>query len=316
MSALGLTLATGPAAFLGPLRRGDVRATGLDLRWLDVPCALRHRRLLRHGVYDGGEFSLGAYLAARSRGDRRLVAIPHISRRAFPHRFVVVRGDAGWTDAAALVGRRIGLLSHQNSMAIYAKAALARAAGVAPEAFTWVTVRPERVPMMPPPSREEDRSGRSAEALLVAGEVDAIVVPDLPASVAAGDGRLVRLFADPEGVERAWVEETGHVPLMHVTVLRRQVVEAHPWVPTALLDALLASQRRHERDRDADGHGADCVWPPHEAERQRFGGTPFPQGLRGIRSAIQGVIELARAQGLLDGPLGPEELFDPSTLDS
>src|SRR4051812_32420109 len=68
---------------------------------------------------------------------------------------------------------------------------------------TWVTTREERVSGKLPPSIEiqQVEPGRRLESLLLAGEIDALVEPDLPEAWLHGKGTLARLFPDCEKEE-------------------------------------------------------------------------------------------------------------------
>ena len=65
-----------------------------------------------------------------------------------------------------------------------------------------MTTREERVSSKLPPSIEIERAGegRRLEDLLLAGEIDAPVEPDLPDAWREGKGTVARLFPDCEKV--------------------------------------------------------------------------------------------------------------------
>lgn len=314
MTRLPLTLACSAYDYLQPLRDGEVQAEGLDLNLLTVACGTRHQRMIDHAAYDACEFSMGSYLVARARDRGELQAIPFFTRRMFCHRFCFVRAGAGIAGPAALAGRRIGLLSYQNSLAIFAKDLLRRA-GLALDAVTWVTTGKERVDTPLPPGVRLERApaGRTLEQLLLAGEIDLLVEPDLPRGWLAGDGTLAPLFADSERDERAYHQATGVFPIMHPLVIQQAILDRHPWVATSLYDAFARSRRRYS-ELMQQPHRLSFAWPPVDAERRWFGRDPFAPGFAANRHDVAYMIQLAHDQGLLARPLAPEELFAPSTL--
>ncbi|MCB9764348.1 MAG: hypothetical protein H6739_31535 [Alphaproteobacteria bacterium] len=310
MSPRPFTLATGTYDTLQPLVQGRIRPEGLALTHLTVPCAARHRRMLRDGAYDAAEFSMGSFLVARARGLDALVGLPFFTRRMFPHRFLFVRAGDTLHRPEDLAGRRVGILSWQNSLAIFAKAALTDGAL---STIRWVTTAHERLPIdLPAGAQVEHRPGCTLETLLERGEVDAIATPDIPDAALGPAPRLRPLFDDATPAELAWLARTGTFPIMHLVVVRADLVAQAPWVVTSLYDALLASQRAYERGVAQQPQRQLVVWPQHADARERFGGEPFRQGLAQNRHDLKAMIALAAAQGLVEPGLTPEDLFHPS----
>jgi 4,5-dihydroxyphthalate decarboxylase len=257
---------------------------------------------------------MGTYLVARALDREDLQAIPFFTRRMFCHRFCFVRAGAGIARPADLAGRRIGVLTYQNSLAIFVKGLL-RDHGLALEDVTWVTMGAERVATPLPPGIRLERApaGRTMEQLLLAGEIDLLVEPDLPRAWLAGDATLARLFPEPEHDERAYYQATGVFPIMHPLVIRQEILARHPWVATSLYDAFARSRRLYTEHMQQP-HRLSFAWPPVDAERRFFGRDPFAQGFAANRHDVAHMIQLAQDQGLLARPLGAEELFAPSTL--
>jgi 4,5-dihydroxyphthalate decarboxylase len=317
MSKLKLTLACGDYDYLQPLRDGTVRPEGIDLNLLSVACAPRHARMLEHGEYDACEFSMGTYLVARAKGIDRLQAIPFISRRMFCHRFCFVRSDSGIETAADLKGRRIGLLSYQNSLAIFAKAMLKDAYGVSATDVTWVTTAKERIAIKPPGGVkiEPAAAGAGLESLLRSGEIDMLVEPDLPGSWLRDEPSIVRLFPAYETEEREYYKRTRIFPIMHPIVVKKEVLDRDPWVAMSLYDALLRSRLAYHKFMQQP-HRLSFAWSRVEDERRFFGKDPFYQGFADNRHDVRSMIDYAYEQGLLSRPLSPEEIFVPNTLDT
>jgi 4,5-dihydroxyphthalate decarboxylase len=112
-----------------------------------------------------------------------------------------------------------------------------------------VTTRDERVSRPPPPNVEIVRldGARRLEDLLLAGEIDAMVEPDLPHAWLRGDGTLARLFPDCEKAERDYYERTRIFPIMHPVVVKKEILDRDPWVATSLFEALMESKRLSRR---------------------------------------------------------------------
>src|SRR5262249_17999269 len=78
---------------------------------------------------------------------------------------------------------------------------------------------------------------KSLEDMLVEGEIDALLSPDLIRPLTAGDKRVGRLFANYKEEEIAFYRKTGIFPIMHVVGIKQQIVERHPWVAINLYKA-------------------------------------------------------------------------------
>lgn len=314
MSKLPLTIACDDYDYLRPLREGRVQAEGIDLNLLTVESGVRHQRMARYGEYDACEYSMGSYMVARAHDIDWLQAIPFFPRRLFAHGFVFVRAGAGITRPSDLKGGRIGLLGYQNSLALILKGMLMHGYGVPVTDVTWVTTREERVSGKVPPNVRIERAdaGRRLEDLLLAGEIDALVEPDLPEAWLQGKGTLARLFPDPEKAERAYYERTRIFPIMHPIVVKKEILDRDPWVATSLFEAFTESKRLY-REHMQQPHRLSFVWSKLEEERRFFGKDPFSQGLRENRHDVGSMIQFAAEQGMLPRPLDVEELFTENT---
>ena len=108
----------------------------------------------------------------------------------------------------------------------------------------WVSELIEDVEFTPKPglSLERAPAGRRVEDMLAEGGVDACLHADVIDPIVEGDPRVGRLFENYAEVERAYFRRTGIFPIMHVTAIRRELVDAHPWLAQNLIDAFEASK--------------------------------------------------------------------------
>jgi 4,5-dihydroxyphthalate decarboxylase len=214
-----------------------------------------------------------------------------------------------------LKGRRIGLLTYQNSLAIYFKGLLAHRYGLAMTDVTWVTMRDERIATPLPAVIKIERAepGKSMEELLLEGQIDALVEPEIPQSWLNGSGKVKRLFPDYETAEREYFSDTRIFPIMHPLVVRKEILDRDPWVANSLYDAFSKSQDLHfESIRQP--HRVSYVWPRLEEEKAFFGKSPFSQGFSKNQYDVDIMIRLAQEQGLLARSLTAAELFATNTL--
>ena len=314
MHNLKVTIACDDYDYLRPLREGRVRAEGIDLNLLTVESGLRHQRMSRHGEYDAAEYSMGSYMVARAHGIDSLQAIPFFARRMFCHSFCFIRTGSGITKPSDLKGSRVGLLGYQNSLALMVKGMLMHNYGLPVTDVTWVTNREERVIAELPPNITIERAeeGRRLEDLLLAGEIDALIEPDLPQAWLQGKGTVARLFPDYEKEERAYYAATKIFPIMHPIVVKKEILDRDPWVATSLYEAFVKSRNLH-REFMQQPHRMSVVWSRVEEERQLFGKDPFYQGLADNRHDVETMIQFADEQGMLPRALSVDELFAANT---
>src|SRR5206468_1677595 len=121
MAALHLTLAMDRYDFLLPFQQGKLEAQGLDIELVTLDSKTRHDRMYHDGAYDACEFSMAGYIVARSRNIDSLSAIPFFPRRMFGHHYCFVRSDSDIRKPSDLRGRRIGIRTYENTLAVVVK---------------------------------------------------------------------------------------------------------------------------------------------------------------------------------------------------
>src|SRR5262249_50560485 len=159
---------------------------------------------------------------ARDR-DAAWTALPVFLHRRFRHGFVFVNPAKGIGAPVDLRGKRIGGPTFLAAGNVWMRGILEEHHGAPHREITWCVEREDAVAFPPPSSLRYERlpEGVRADKLLLDGDLDAILSPDLPASFLAGDERIARLFADNKGEEIAYFECSGIFPIMHVTLIRR-----------------------------------------------------------------------------------------------
>lgn len=319
MAKLRLTIACDSYDYLQPLREGKAEAKGIALNFLTVESGIRHQRMYHHGEYDACEFSMSSYLVARGQDIDWLQAIPFFPRRMFGHKFCFTRGEAPFKKPADLKGRRIGIRSYENTLAFVVKGMFMRDYALPLQEVSWVCVNPELVGHRPPPNIKIEHlpGGKKLEDLLLAGEIDAEVEPDLPLGWLQGKSRLERLFPNFERSERDYYQKTRVFPIMHPIVIKKEILDNDPWVATSLFEAFSESRRLYN-DFMQQPHRLSFAWARSylEAEKAFFGRDPFPQGLRANRHDVETLLQFGLEQGMLARPLTVEEIFTPNTRDT
>jgi 4,5-dihydroxyphthalate decarboxylase len=311
------------------LERGEAVPGGRALEYVayaDPPALFGE--MARGAPYEASEMSLSTYLMMRARGDDRLVGIPVFPSRAFRHGQIYVHADSGIETPEELAGATIGVADYQMTAIVWIKGFLAEDNDLQPADSRWRVgglKRPgwqERLAFDPPPGMEIELADpeRSLEELLATGELDALYTTDAPDAFrtgGVGGGRIRRLFPDYRAVEAAWYARTGCFPIMHLVVIRRDVLDADPGLALDLAGAFeQAKQAARERLERQVTLAVMHPWIADELQRieAQFGGDPFAYGWEANRAVIERLMDYSHRQGLIDRPLLAEELFASETL--
>ncbi|MSP57113.1 MAG: ABC transporter substrate-binding protein [Myxococcales bacterium] len=312
-----LSLACGDYDINQGLITGEVVPQGVDLTVVTAPSPERHFRMNRNDEFDICEFSLGSYIMAHGRGDWPVTAIPAFPHRRFRHGYIFVNTGAGIRSARDLNGRRVGIRTWQTTAGLVARGILQDDHGVDLRSITWVAQDEEDIPLQPGHGFRMERApeGREATEMLEAGELDGLIYPELPDSIRRADPRVARLFPDTKAAEIEHVARTGFFPLMHTVVIRRAVVEAHPWLPRELLTAFEASKSL-AFDRMRDPRRVSLAWFAEAmAEQHRIlGDDPWAYDFARNRAGLELMIRWSHEQGMIADRFEPEDLFHPSVL--
>lgn len=316
MARLKVTLACDSYDYLQPLKDGRVKPQGVDLNLLTVESGIRHQRMYRYGEYDACEFSMSSYLVARSQDIDWFHAIPFFTRRMFGHKFCFVPTASDIKTPSDLKGQKIGIRSYENTLALMVKGMFMADYDLPVDSVTWVCTNKELVGSKPGPNikLEHREDSQGLEDLLLSGEVAAEVEPDLPHGWLEGERRVQRLFSDFSTEEKAYYRKTRVFPIMHPVVIKKDILDEHPWVATSLYEAFNDSFQMY-RQFMQQPHRLSFAFARSylEEERELFGKDPYIQGLALNRHDLETMIDFASKQGMLARPLTPEELFTENT---
>ncbi len=308
-----LTFACGDYEIMRALKEGIVRPEGIELTVLtDMAPSPRHWRFLRNREFDVAEVSGSGYVAARDQ-DLPFRAIPVFPHRRFRHGFIFINTGKGITKPTDLIGRKVGSKGYLFTAGLWMRGILEHDYGVPAKAIEWLTELDEDVAFTPPPDLNITQVSpeQSLEHMLVAGEIDALLSPDLIKPLLAGDPRVGRLFADYKQEEIAFYRRTGIFPIMHVVGLKQEIVEKYPWVPVNLYkafdEAKAIAMRRMENPRIVPLAWYREAW---EEQERILGQDPWEYGL-GERNAanFERLVGYSHEQGLIRRRIPLDELF-------
>jgi 4,5-dihydroxyphthalate decarboxylase len=327
MSKLRLSIAVGDYDRTRPLIDGTVQIDGVDPVFMVLEPEEIFFRAFRHAEFDVSELSLSSFSLKTARGDCPYVGIPAFLSRAFRHTSFYVNADNGIGKPEDLKGRRVGVPEYQLTACVWGRAILKDDYGVDPSDITWVRGgieqpgRPEKIAIdLPDDTRLENApEGRSLSDLLVSGELDAMLTPRAPSSFDGGDGRVRWLFDDPIAAAKDHYMRTAIFPIMHLTGLKREIADRHPWLPGSLLKAFTQAKAvaiRKLADTSATKATLPFVEERLQEARQLIGRDYWSYGLAENDRQLQVFLRHHYDQGLSPRPLEVSELFHPATHES
>src|SRR6266581_1081344 len=264
-----------------PLIEGRVAPQGIKPVITVVHPSEMFWRQLRFAEFDVSEMSMSSLIIAASRGDTRWVAIPVFTMRKFFHTSIIVRTDSGIAAPADLRGKRIGVPEYQQTWAIWSRGVLQHEFGVHDGALLYL-VHPNLI----------DRS-----------------TVDVP-------GVTRYLFPDPAAEGRRFYAKTGLFPINHTVVVRRVLLERHPWIALNLYSAFAAAKEEIARYGNSYLHWYfETGLLDGGVKRTLADNDPLGYGFKASRAVLETIAQYVHEQGLSARRVELEEIFAASTLD-
>ena len=310
---LQLTFACGDYEIMRALKEGQVKPDGIELTILtNMDSTTRHWRILRNHEFDIGELSGSSYIMAKDRG-MPYDAIPVFPHRRFRHGFVFVNTKKGIKSPKDLIGKKIGLKSFQVTALLWMRGILEHEYGVPHTSIEWFTELDEDIEFDKPKALKltKLKPEQSTEAMLVSGELDALISPDLIEPMLEKNPAVGRLWPDYRAEEIKYFKTTGIFPIMHVVALKRAIVEKYPWVGIEMYRALEQSKaiamKRMMNPRIVPLAWYNEFW---EEQEEIMGRDPWAYDLTPQnRKTLDTMIGYSHEQGLIKRRLACEDLF-------
>lgn len=290
------------------LKDGSVVPRGYTLAFEEVPVLVHaFRRMVRGLEFDVSEMAVTTYLCAKAHGVR-FTALPVFLVRGFHHGAISVSRHGGVRSPRDLEGRRVGVnRGYTVTTGVWARAILAEEHGVDLDRVTWVLSGDEHVASyQPPPNVVPIEPGRSLEELLLQGDLAAVVGAELD------HPDVVPLLPDPDAAARAALLDRGLYPINHLVVVKDEVLEAHPDVAHALVEAFTEAKDRYVQGVLRGGGpltGADLLY---RTVLEETGTDPLPYGVEDNRQVLETLMTNAVHQHILAEALPLDSLFAAS----
>jgi 4,5-dihydroxyphthalate decarboxylase len=324
MNKIKLSLACTHTDRSAPLLDGRIEIPGCEIRPLPGLTQDIFRRVLKEQAYDIAEMSMGTHIVQCSRGSDAYVGLPIFLSRAFRHSSIFIRNDRGIARPQDLVGKRVGIEQYQQTIGLWVRGILGDSFGVRTQDVSWRNgglEQPgggERLALNLPPGIDLQTipSDQTLNSMLSAGVLDAVIATRPPSSFASGHPDIARLFPDYQRAEIDYFKETRAFPIMHCVVVRRSLVEAHPWLPVEIFRAFTKAKAHALNEMtfmNIPRISLAWICENYAQTRAIMGDQVWAYGLPKSMHEIKAMLRYALNDGLIDEAMQPEDLFDSST---
>ena len=272
------------------LKKGEVKPRGVNLEFADVKTvSTAFKRVVRNLEFDCSELAIVTFLMAKASG-KPLSLLPAVVMARFQHPHIVYNMERGPLSPADLAGRRVGTRSYTVTTSTWLRGILADDYGVDLSRVKWVTFEePHVAEFRDPPSVERAPEGKELIAMLLAGEVDAAILPAVPT-----DPRLKPLIPDPPAAAEAWRKKYNAIQINHMVVVKESLSKSDPGAVREIYRLLGESKKAAKLPK------------PGEVDVHPF-------GVEANRRNLEVVIDTVYRQGMIPKRFSVDELFDGVT---
>src|SRR5262245_26827440 len=272
------------------LKKGELKPDGVELEFADVKTvSTAFKRVVRDLEFDCSELAIVTFLMAKGYG-KPLSLMPAVVMARFQHPHIVYNMERGPLTPADLAGRRVGTRSYTVTTSTWLRGILADDYGVDLNRVKWVTFEEAHVAeFRDPPTVERAPDGKELTAMLLEGEIDAAILPSVPA-----DPRLKPLIPDPPAAAEAWGKKYTQIQVNHMVVVKESLSTSDPESVREIYRLLLESKKKAAMPR------------PGELDVNPF-------GVEANRRNLEVVIDTVYRQRMIPKRFSVDELFDDVT---
>jgi 4,5-dihydroxyphthalate decarboxylase len=200
-----------------PVTRLFKERSSLEFADVTVPNTA-FKRVVRDLEFDVAELALMTFLLARAHG-KPYRLLPAVVTARFQHATLAYNPQRGRLSPEGLAGKKVGMRSYSVTTATWVRGILADDYGVDLDQVDWVTFEePHVAEFRDPPNVTRMPAGRDMTAMLMAGEIDAAILPEAPR-----EGPLRPLIPDPAAAAAAWRARNGAIQINHMVTVKSTV---------------------------------------------------------------------------------------------
>lgn len=325
MSELTLSLACWDYDRLRAISDGRIKPVGINLIYLSLPVEEIFWRLTKYQEFDVSEMSLSSYLIAKDRGMLDYTAIPVFPSRFFRHSCIFVNNHSKIEHPTDLKGKKMGVPEYQMTAALWIRGFLEHDYGIKAKDMSWYVGgleepgREEKIRLDLPNeiSIQSIPVGKTLNNMLEYGEIDALMTARTPSAFFKGSPDISRLFPNYFDTEKEYYKRTGFFPIMHVIVIKNEILKQHPWVSNNLMKVFEQSKQAvYDSYNETGALKTTFPWQVHAFDEVKMlmGDDFWPYGMDKNQSTIEAAIQYSFEQGLTKRKRTIEELFVTSTF--
>lgn len=323
-----LTFATYGYDRMRPILDGRVQVEGARIAPVILSSEDLFPRAVQRAEFDVCELSMSSYLMQVSRGTSQYTAVPAFASRAFRHDCIYVNAQSGIKTPKDLEGKRVGVPEYQATMVVWVRGILQDEHGVDFRSLKYRNGginqpgRKERLPLELPDDIDIEPvpAGDTLNDLLVRGDLDAVIAPQMLKSFAEGQPQVRRLFDDPAAAAKAYYQKTGFFPVMHVMAVRTAILEEHPSTAARVFTALIEARNiaYGELQQMAEYSSSTLMLPFYAADlgetKALMGQNYWSYGAEENRTELETLFRYSHEQHLSQRLLTLEDVFAAETL--
>lgn len=279
-------------------------------------------RQLMYGDFDVSEMSMTRLIMSIAQDDDRWMGFPVFMSRRFFHMDILVRKDAGIEKPEDLRGKQVGIATYQSVPGVWNRGMFQHDYGVHPrDMIFWREVEEDSSvgfqphPRFTPPADvkvNDIPSGKSVVSMLESGELQAALIE--PHATKHPDVR--QLFPNVYAECVRYYEKTGLYPINHGGVIKREIVEKHPWAVLNLFNAFQQAAELADKQRIAyAGYHLETGLLPPEADKALQ--KPLARhGIRFNKKVLDTWLQYTYEQGVTPRQMKLEEIYPASMLET
>jgi 4,5-dihydroxyphthalate decarboxylase len=282
-----LRTALGNYPYTAKLKSGELKADGIELAFEEVkPVNRAFKPMAQDQTFDVSEMAIVTYLLARAY-DKPIVLLPAVMFGRFQHNTLVYSAERGRLAPHDLPGKRIGVRSYTQTTGVWIRGIIENDYGVDLNKAHWTVQEGAHVAeYKDPPELNRVSMERDLLSMLLGREIDAAIYgADLP-----DDPRLKTVIEDPKEEAMRWFKKQAVVPINHMVVVKKSLVEQQPHVVKQVYELLRA--------------GKTSTLPSSDVIET----TPF--GIEATRPGLELIIDYAHQQKIIPRRYSVDEIYE------